>query len=696
MEKVFINNKKYNLEDNNKNFLIYQYCYFKGIELPCFCYNENLEIAGNCRICLVEVSTSPKLLLACATKVDKNMVIKTNTKRLQKVRQSVIEFLLINHPLDCPICDQGGECDLQNITQAYGLDRGRFYEFSKRSVLDKESGFFIKTIMTRCIHCTRCVRFFKEIEGNQGFGLIGRGEETEIVTKKENLLSILSGNVVDICPVGALTSKAYTFKARPWELNKYENIDILDSMCSSISLDLRNNKILRILPVSDSYLNADWITNITRYFFDSLYVQRLLKPFLVVKNTYLDVSWKIITKIIINKLLNILINNKGIGFFLYDFLDLNSLYYLKKLNLNLGYLNITLNKNIYNNMDFNFFYFFNTNLLNFNNYFYYFFLSLNLRLKMPLLNSKLRLKLKKKYIKVFSIGFVSFDFSYSMLNLGNTFLKFFESMEYRNKFSFFFFYTSYFLSMFFNIVNTKNLAFLVGENFFYIKNGYKFLYNFCSKYYIKKSDIFCLFSNLIDLHFQEFNLNKRFNNNIKFFYNFFTYSNKKLRKKKDDFSILQNSNFLNKLKNYNVVLPVASFFEYNGFFYNFEGRIKKKLKIYSYNNLKLKTNYDILKYLYIILKTFVFFFNFNFSLLKYFYNLIIIDYDYFSKIFINNNTILSCLVIDFNLNYYLKCENIQIFDNLVNIYKFKNIYRTSFILNKASNYINTYINTYAI
>jgi NADH dehydrogenase/NADH:ubiquinone oxidoreductase subunit G len=256
-KKVIINDRKYKLEEKNDKYVIYQYCYYKGIELPCFCYNENLEIAGNCRICLVEINTTPKLVLACATTIEKNMIIKTNTKRIKRVRQSIIEFLLINHPLDCPICDQGGECDLQNITQIYGLDRGRFYEFAKRSVLDKESGFFIKTIMTRCIHCTRCIRFFKEIEGKVGFGFVGRGEETEIVTKKENLLSILSGNVVDICPVGALTSKIYTFTARPWELNKYENIDILDTMCSTICIDLRNNKILRILPATDSFLNND-------------------------------------------------------------------------------------------------------------------------------------------------------------------------------------------------------------------------------------------------------------------------------------------------------------------------------------------------------------------------------------------------------------------------------------------------------
>ena len=467
MEKLVINNKKFNLDESKKNHLIYQYCYKKGIEIPCFCYNENLEIAGNCRICLVEVSTSPKLVLSCATKVEKNMVVRTKTKRLKRVRQSIIEFLLINHPLDCPICDQGGECDLQNITQTYGLDRGRFYEFSKRSVLDKESGFFIKTIMTRCIHCTRCVRFFKEIEGISGFGIVGRGEETEIVLKKENLLSILSGNVVDICPVGALTSKVYTFTARPWELNKYENIDILDSMCSSINLDLRNNKILRILPVSDSLLNQDWITNLTRYFFDSLSVQRLVKPFLILKNTYLDLSWSSITRILLNKLLINLVNNRGVNFFLYDFIDLESLYFLKSFNLNFGLLNINLLKKFYNNSDFNFNYFFNVESLNLVNYYYYFFLVLNLRLKMPLLNTRIRTNLKRKKVKMFSIGFVSFDISFNMINLGNNFKNIFNILENKSKFNLNFFYISSFISQFFNISNSKDLALLVGENFFF-------------------------------------------------------------------------------------------------------------------------------------------------------------------------------------------------------------------------------------
>ena len=219
MENIIIDTKKYDLNEKEKNYLIYQYSYAKGIELPCFCYKVNLAIAGNCRICLMKIEKMPKLVLACATKVEKNMVIKTKNKRVVRVRKSIMEFLLINHPLDCPICDQGGECDLQNIARDYGYDRGRFYEFKKRSVIDKREWLFYKnnndTLYTLYTLCS----FFKEIVGIVGFSLFSRGESTEIVANKFNLLSVLSGNVIDLCPVGALTSKNYKFKGRLLRVN---------------------------------------------------------------------------------------------------------------------------------------------------------------------------------------------------------------------------------------------------------------------------------------------------------------------------------------------------------------------------------------------------------------------------------------------------------------------------------------------
>lgn len=214
----YINNKYYSLSglgSKNKNITIFQLASQQGIDIPCFCYHENLSIAGNCRMCLVEVENARSLVASCAMPVANGMSIYTNTARVIKAREAVLEFLLINHPLDCPICDQGGECDLQDITLAYGSDKSRFYEVKKRSVVNKNVGVFVKTVMNRCIHCTRCVRFFKDVLNVDNFGILGRGSNSEIGTYiQNNLNTVFSGNVVDLCPVGALTSNEFAFKNR--------------------------------------------------------------------------------------------------------------------------------------------------------------------------------------------------------------------------------------------------------------------------------------------------------------------------------------------------------------------------------------------------------------------------------------------------------------------------------------------------
>jgi NADH dehydrogenase/NADH:ubiquinone oxidoreductase subunit G len=195
---------------------IFQKCSQKNLDLPCFCYHENLSIAGNCRMCLVEIHTSLKLVVACAMPMQNNLKVYTSNYRIKKARESVLEFLLVNHPLDCPICDQGGECDLQDITLVYGSDKSRFYEYNKRSVFDKECGPFVKMIMTRCIHCTRCVRFLSEVGDNYDYGMLNRGNNSEISTYiMQSLNNELSANIIDLCPVGALTSKPFSFMARP-------------------------------------------------------------------------------------------------------------------------------------------------------------------------------------------------------------------------------------------------------------------------------------------------------------------------------------------------------------------------------------------------------------------------------------------------------------------------------------------------
>ena len=218
----------------DKNSTVLQACESIGIEIPRFCFHERLSVAGNCRMCLVEVEKSPKPQASCALPVMNNMKIFTDTPLVKKAREAVLEFLLINHPLDCPICDQGGECDLQDQAMIYGSDSSRFYEY-KRGVENKNIGPLVKMIMTRCIHCTRCVRFMSEVAGLGDFGTTGRGNSTEIGTYIEkNLNSELSGNIVDLCPVGALTSKPYAFKARPWELTSFDTIDISDGLGCNI------------------------------------------------------------------------------------------------------------------------------------------------------------------------------------------------------------------------------------------------------------------------------------------------------------------------------------------------------------------------------------------------------------------------------------------------------------------------------
>jgi NADH-quinone oxidoreductase subunit G len=258
---------------------ILQACEIAGVEIPRFCYHQRLSIAGNCRMCLVEVEKSPKPVASCAMPVGDGMVVKTDSPMTMKARKGVMEFLLINHPLDCPICDQGGECDLQDEAMAYGFDRGRFKE-NKRAVVDKDFGPIVNTSMNRCIHCTRCIRFATEIAGVEELGATGRGENMEITTYVQKALSSeLSGNLVDLCPVGALTSKPYKFVARPWELRKTESIDVFDALGSNVRVDSRGPEVLRVLPRLNEAVNEEWISDKTRYGFEGLKRQRLDRPY---------------------------------------------------------------------------------------------------------------------------------------------------------------------------------------------------------------------------------------------------------------------------------------------------------------------------------------------------------------------------------------------------------------------------------
>ncbi|MBB5044046.1 NADH-quinone oxidoreductase subunit NuoG [Shinella fusca] len=285
MAKLKVDGKEIEVPDH---FTLLQACEEAGAEVPRFCFHERLSVAGNCRMCLVEVKGGPpKPAASCAMGVrdlrpgpnGEPPEVFTTTPMVKKAREGVMEFLLINHPLDCPICDQGGECDLQDQAMAYGVDSSRFQE-NKRAVEDKYIGPLVKTIMNRCIHCTRCVRFTTEVAGISELGLIGRGEDAEITTYLEQAMtSELQGNVVDLCPVGALTSKPFAFTARPWELNKTESIDVMDAVGSAIRVDTRGREVMRILPRVNEAVNEEWISDKTRYIWDGLKTQRLDRPY---------------------------------------------------------------------------------------------------------------------------------------------------------------------------------------------------------------------------------------------------------------------------------------------------------------------------------------------------------------------------------------------------------------------------------
>jgi NADH-quinone oxidoreductase subunit G len=258
---------------------VLQACELAGVEIPRFCYHERLSVAGNCRMCLVEMERAPKPIASCAMPVGEGMVIKTDTPAVEKARNGVMEFLLINHPLDCPICDQGGECDLQDQAMAYGRGSSRFEE-NKRAVEEKEMGPLIKTIMTRCIQCTRCIRFSTEIAGVEEMGMLNRGELAEISTLERAISSELSGNLIDICPVGALTSAPYQFSARPWEMKKTLSVDVTDAVGSNIRVDTRGRQVMRILPRINEDINEEWISDKTRFACDGLGRRRLDRPYL--------------------------------------------------------------------------------------------------------------------------------------------------------------------------------------------------------------------------------------------------------------------------------------------------------------------------------------------------------------------------------------------------------------------------------
>lgn len=327
MPKLTVNGKEVEFENG---MTVLQACEIAGAEIPRFCYHERLKIAGNCRMCLVQIEGGPpKPAASCAMPAGDGMVVHTDSPMVKKAREGVMEFLLINHPLDCPICDQAGECDLQDESMSYGRGESR-YDEDKRAVQDKYMGPVIKTQMTRCIHCTRCVRFMDDVAGVSELGATFRGENTQIGTYiEQGLSSELSGNLVDLCPVGALTSKPYAYRARPWELEKTETIDVHDAVGSSVRVDSRGNEVFRVMPRVNEEINEEWISDKTRFAFEGLKMQRLDRPYVRKRGKLTPVSWEEAYRVASDAILNA--RPEKIAAIAGDLVDVESVYSLKSL-----------------------------------------------------------------------------------------------------------------------------------------------------------------------------------------------------------------------------------------------------------------------------------------------------------------------------------------------------------------------------
>ncbi|MDC1185970.1 NADH-quinone oxidoreductase subunit NuoG, partial [Candidatus Pelagibacter ubique] len=417
MPKLKVNNIEIEVEDG---LTVLQACEKAGVEIPRFCYHEKLSIAGNCRMCLVEMEKSPKPVASCAMPAAEGMNIKTNTEFVEKARKGVMEFLLANHPLDCPVCDQGGECDLQDQSMFYGVDKSRFKE-NKRQVPEKNMGPLIKTQMTRCIHCTRCVRFATEIAGVPEIGAIGRGEDMQITTYLEqSMQSELSANVVDLCPVGALTSKPYVFEARPWELKKTESIDVMDAIGSNIRVDTYGWEVKRILPRINEDINEEWISDKTRHACDGLSNQRLDTPYIKYNGKFEKASWSEVFNIIKSKFKNT--DKEKICGLTGDLVNMETLYIFKEFfNKTLGSQNIESRDNYsYLNPGKRENYLFNSSINGIEEADFIFLLGTNPRFEATILNARIRKSYLQNKTKIISLNEVG-DLTYPYQSLdGNT------------------------------------------------------------------------------------------------------------------------------------------------------------------------------------------------------------------------------------------------------------------------------------
>jgi NADH-quinone oxidoreductase subunit G len=570
---------------------VLQACEKAGIEIPRFCYHEKLSIAGNCRMCLVEMEKSPKPIASCAMPAAEGMNIKTNTTFVEKARKGVMEFLLANHPLDCPVCDQGGECDLQDQSMFYGVDKSRYKE-NKRSVPEKNMGPLIKTQMTRCIHCTRCVRFATEIAGVPEIGAIGRGEDMQITTYLEqSVQSELSGNVIDLCPVGALTSKPYVFEARPWELKKTESIDVMDAVGSNIRVDTYGWEVKRVLPIINEDINEEWISDKTRYACDGLSNQRLDTPYIKYNNKFEKASWEEVFKIIKSKFETT--SKDKIAGFVGDLCNMESSFIFKE------FFDRTLDTKKYESRSSNYFidsserenYIFNSSINGIEDSDLIFLIGTNPRFESTILNARIRksyINNKTKIISLNNVGDLTYPYQ-SLDGQTKTLTDIFQNISDISK----------------EILNSKKPLIILGESFFKLQSA-NFMFYLIKDYLKKNNKISNEWNSLnkltsfastvgcLDLNI----FNDRENmfddlNNHKFDIVYLLGQDNLNFSKKDEFIIYQGSHGDKGAEMADIILPGAAYTEQNGYFTNLEGKLQKAYKA-SYPPGEAKEDWQII------------------------------------------------------------------------------------------------------
>ncbi len=573
MPKLKVNDIEVEVEDG---LTVLQACEKAGVEIPRFCYHEKLSIAGNCRMCLVEMEKSTKPIASCAMPAAEGMNIKTNTPFVEKARKGVMEFLLANHPLDCPVCDQGGECDLQDQSMFYGVDKSRFKE-NKRAVPEKHMGPLIKTQMTRCIHCTRCVRFATEVAGVSELGAIGRGEDMQITTYLEqSMQSELSANVIDLCPVGALTSKPYVFEARPWELKKTETVDVMDAVGSNVRVDTYDWEVKRVLPLINEDINEEWISDKTRYACDGLSNQRLDTPFIKYNGKFEKASWSEVFKIIKSKFENSS-KDKVCGF-VGDLTNMETGYIFKE------FFDRTLNNNNYDSRSDNRFldsserenYIFNSSINGIEDADLIFLIGANPRYEATILNARIRKAFVNNNTKVISLN-DSGDLTYPYKNLDGqtqTIKTIFEGSEEISK----------------EIISSIKPMIIIGESLLKL-NSAEFLFDLI-KNFLKKNNKFTEDWNPLNIlscdaatvgNFDlgilnsEKNLLEELKSN-KFEIVYLVGQDNLDFNKKNEFVIYQGSHGDKGAEIADIILPGSAYTEQDGYFTNLEGKIQKAYK----------------------------------------------------------------------------------------------------------------------